>query len=138
MAQTSTDPLERYRKFDTLSPFELKDDLIKLAKDPESAHVFLDAGRGNPNWIATTPREAYFLFGTFGIEESKRVWDAPDLGGMPAKDGIGARLDDFLKRHAKDPGAAMLSAGIEYGVKKLGFDKDAWVHELTDAIIGDM
>ncbi len=138
MAQTSTDPLERYRKFDTLSPFELKDDLIKLAKDPESAHVFLDAGRGNPNWIATTPREAYFLFGSFGIEESKRVWDAPDLGGMPAKDGIGARLDDFLKRHAKDPGAAMLSAGIEYGVKKLGFDKDAWVHELTDAIIGDM
>jgi aspartate 4-decarboxylase len=138
MAQTSTDPLERFRKFDTLSPFELKDDLIKLAKNPESAHVFLDAGRGNPNWIATTPREAYFLFGSFGIEESKRVWDEPDLGGMPAKAGIGARLDDFLKRHAKDPGAAMLSAGIDYGVKKLGFDKDVWVHELTDAIIGDM
>lgn len=138
MSKTISDPLERYRKFDTLSPFELKDDLIKLAKDPESAHVFLDAGRGNPNWIATTPREAFFLFGTFGIEESKRVWDAPDLGGMPAKDGIGARLDDFLKRHAKDPGAAALSAGIEYGVKKLGFEKDAWVHELTDAIIGDM
>lgn len=60
MSKTISDPLERYRKFDTLSPFELKDDLIKLAKDPESAHVFLDAGRGNPNWIATTPREAFF------------------------------------------------------------------------------
>lgn len=103
---TESDPLERFRRFETLSPFELKDDLIKLAKDPESAHVFLDAGRGNPNWIATTPREAYYLFGRFGIEESKRVWDEPDLGGMPKRDGIGARFDDFIKRLANEPGGA--------------------------------
>jgi aspartate 4-decarboxylase len=133
-----TDPLERFRKFESLSPFELKDDLIKLAKDPDSAHVFLDAGRGNPNWIATTPREAYFLFGRFGIEESKRVWDQPDLGGMPARDGIAARLDAFIERHAGEGGAAALKAGIEYGVRDLKFERDAWVHELTDAIIGDM
>ena len=37
---TGSDPLERFRRFETLSPFELKDDLIKLAKDPESTHVF--------------------------------------------------------------------------------------------------
>jgi aspartate 4-decarboxylase len=134
----ASDPLERFRKYETLSPFELKDDLIKLAKNPESAHVFLDAGRGNPNWIATTPREAYFLFGQFGVEESKRVWDEPDLGGMPGRDGIAARLDAFLERHKGEPGAAALRAGIDYGVRKLGFEKDPWVHELTDAIIGDM
>ncbi len=135
---TESDPLERYRRFETLSPFELKDDLIKLAKDPENAHVFLDAGRGNPNWIATTPRLSYFLFGQFGVEESKRVWDAPDLGGMPKKDGIGARFDDFIKRHKDDQGAALLQKMIEHGVQKMGFDKDAWLHELADAIIGDM
>ena len=135
---TESDPLERFRRFETLSPFELKDDLIKLAKDPENAHVFLDAGRGNPNWIATTPRLAYFLFGQFGVEESKRVWDAPDLGGMPKKDGIGARFDDFIKRHKDDQGAALLQTMIEHGVQKMGFDKDAWLHELADAIIGDM
>ncbi len=135
---TESDPLERFRRFETLSPFELKDDLIKLAKDPESVHVFLDAGRGNPNWIATTPREAYFLFGRFGIEESKRVWDEPGLGGMPKKDGIGARFDDFVKRNASEAGAAALKTSVEYGVQKLGFDKDAWLHELADAIIGDM
>src|SRR5579862_89713 len=89
----SSDPLERYRTYESLSPFELKDDLIKLAKDPKSAQLFLDAGRGNPNWIATTPREAYFLFGQFGIEASKRVWDEPDLGGMPKRDGIGEHFD---------------------------------------------
>ena len=137
---SASDPLERFRKFETLSPFELKDDLIKLAKNPESAHVFLDAGRGNPNWIATTPREAYFLFGQFGIEESKRVWDAPDLGGMPERSGsgFGGRFDDFIKRHSGAPGAALLQKMIQYGVEKLGFDKDAWLFELTDAIIGDM
>jgi aspartate 4-decarboxylase len=116
----------------------LKDDLIKLAKDPESIHVFLDAGRGNPNWIAATPREAYFLFGRFGIEESKRMWHEPDLGGMPKRDGIGARFDEFAKRYAKEPGAQALKSFIDYSVNKLKFDKDSWVHELADAIIGDM
>lgn len=134
----TSDPLEEFRRFETLSPFELKDDLIKLAKNAADAHVFLDAGRGNPNWIATTPREAYYLFGSFGIEESKRVWDLPDLGGMPARSGIAGRFDDFIKRHANDAGAAMLKAGVDYGVDTLKFDKEAWLYELTDAMVGDM
>ncbi len=135
---TGSDPLERFRKYESLSPFELKDDLIKLAKDPASVHVFLDAGRGNPNWIATTPREAYYLFGRFGIEESKRVWDEPDLGGMPARGGNGARFDAFIAKYSAEPGAAALKSYIEYGVKELGFDKDAWLFELSDAMVGDM
>jgi aspartate 4-decarboxylase len=137
-ANTTTDPLERFRKFDTISPFELKDELTRIAKDPKSTQTFLNAGRGNPNWIATTPREAYWLFGRFGIEESKRVWDAPDLGGMPEQAGIGKRFDAFITRYAKEPGAAALKTYIDYGVQQLGFDKDAWLYELTDAIIGDM
>ena len=83
---TGSDPLERFRKFETLSPFELKDDLIELQKT-RKRHDVSRRGRGNPNWIATTPRDAYFLFGRFGVEESKRVWDEPDLGGMPAAAG---------------------------------------------------
>jgi aspartate 4-decarboxylase len=136
--KTDVDPLERFRKFDTISPFELKDELTRIAKDPKSTEVFLNAGRGNPNWIATTPREAYFLFGQFGVEESKHVWDAPDLGGMPEQEGIGKRFDAFIARNANAPGAKMLKTGIDYGVNKLGFNKDAWLYELTDAIIGDM
>ncbi|HZV80094.1 MAG TPA: bifunctional aspartate transaminase/aspartate 4-decarboxylase [Candidatus Binatus sp.] len=135
---TKSDPLEKFRKLDTISPFELKDELGRIANLAKDTQTFLNAGRGNPNWIATTPREAYWLFGTFGIEESKRVWDDKDLGGMPDKNGIGARFDAFIAKHAKDPGAEMLKRGIEYGVKELGFEKDAWVYELTDAIIGDM
>ena len=135
---TDPDPLERFRKYDSISPFELKDELTRIAKDPKSTEVFLNAGRGNPNWIATTPREAYYLFGRFSIEESKRVWDEPDLGGMPEKAGIGARFDAFISKHAGDPEAEALKTYIDYGVKQLGFDKDAWLYELTDAMVGDM
>jgi len=138
MATQTTDPLERFRKYDTISPFELKDELGRIASLGKDTQTFLNAGRGNPNWIATTPREAYWLFGRFGIEESKRVWDLKDLGGMPDQKGIGARFDAFIAKNANEPGASMLKTGIEYGVQKCGFDKDAWVYELTDAIIGDM
>ena len=45
------------KKFESLSPFEIKDELIKLAKKTSKTTqlAFLNAGRGNPNWIATAP-----------------------------------------------------------------------------------
>lgn len=48
-----------------ISPFELKNRLINMADESikKLAHTMLNAGRGNPNWIATTPREAFFLLG---------------------------------------------------------------------------
>jgi aspartate 4-decarboxylase len=124
-----------------LSPFELKDELIKIASDrtqgKSASKQFLNAGRGNPNWIATTPREAFFLLGQFALEECKRDWDEPDLGGMPQRKGIARRIEKFLKRTADSPGKALLAASLEYGTEKLDFDADAFVHELTDSLIGD-
>ena len=77
----------QFRDYETLSPFEIKDALIQLARKGEKkrAHAMLNAGRGNPNWVATEPREAFFLLGQFAITESKRVMDLPGLGGMPAR-----------------------------------------------------
>ena len=123
-----------------LSPFELKDSLIHLAKETAQASTaqMLNAGRGNPNWIATEPREAFFLFGEFALGETRRVRDEGILAGMPAKQGSGQRFELFLDMNAKRPGAKFLRGVLDYGVKKKGFDKDAWVYELTDAIIGDM
>ena len=54
--------------YERLSPFELKSKLIELA-DLHDSGVMLRAGRGNPNWIATTPRDAFFLLGQFGLQE---------------------------------------------------------------------
>src|SRR5213595_55743 len=100
--------LMKLRKFETLRPFEIKDELIKLAKktSQRTQSAFLNAGRGNPNWIATTPREGFFLLGQFAISESKRVMDlAAGVGGMPQAQGIAGRMDVWLAKHEDMPGA---------------------------------
>ena len=135
MAELST-----LRKFEALSPFEIKNELRSLAKEATrtTQSAFLDAGRGNPNWIATTPREGFFLLGQFAIIESKRVMDeAPGIGGMPKANGVAARLDTWLAMHQDMPGAPFLSEMVKFAVKTFDFDPDAFVHELVDSIIGD-
>ena len=128
------------RNFESLSPFEIKDELINLAKKTSrtTQSAFLNAGRGNPNWIATTPREGYFLLGQFAVTESKRVMDLPaGIGGMPKLQGIAGRLESWLTSHSDAPGASFLKAMVPFTVKKFGFEADAFVHELVDSIIGD-
>ncbi|MFZ0849037.1 MAG: bifunctional aspartate transaminase/aspartate 4-decarboxylase [Hyphomicrobiaceae bacterium] len=128
------------RKFEALSPFEIKDELISLAKTTSrtTQSAFLNAGRGNPNWIATTPREGFFLLGQFAITESKHVMQhAAGIGGMPHARGIADRFEAWLGKHADMPGAPFLSAMLPFAIKKFGFDRDGFVHELVDSIIGD-
>ncbi|MFC4275107.1 bifunctional aspartate transaminase/aspartate 4-decarboxylase [Achromobacter aloeverae] len=129
----------RQKEMEQLSPFELKDFLINLARDRQktSTAIMLNAGRGNPNWIATEPREAFFLLGRFAMDEARRVYDHGIMAGMPEKPGIAQRLRDFLQRNKNAPGADFLGGVYQYGVKKKGFDPDAWIHELVDSIIGD-
>ena len=52
-----------------MSPFEVKNLLVKMAKkgDEGTTRTLLNAGRGNPNWITTLPREAFFLLGSFAM-----------------------------------------------------------------------
>jgi len=126
--------------FEKLGPFEIKDELIKLAKKTSrtTQSAFLNAGRGNPNWIATKPREGFFLLGQFAITESKRVMEHPaGIGGMPQAQGIASRLEAWLARHADMPGASFLTEMVPFAVKRFGFEPDAFVHELVDSIIGD-
>src|SRR6478736_3612524 len=65
----------RLKEFDKLGPFEIKDFVQKVASKTalENSLSYLNAGRGNPNWVATEPREAFFLLGQFAVTESKRV-----------------------------------------------------------------
>jgi aspartate 4-decarboxylase len=128
-------------ELEQLSPFQLKDVLIQYAKNrtanASATHKFLNAGRGNPNWVATTPREAFFLLGQFALAESRRVWDEPDLGGMPDRTGIADRFRSFLAAAVAGRGADLLRRGLEYATSTLGFEADAFVYELTDGVIGD-
>lgn len=122
-----------------VSPFEFKNKLISLAKDQtkKSARNLLDAGRGNPNWTAATPREAFFTFGQFAVLETRRVWCDKDLAGMPEKEGIAERFLAYIDKHYDVPGVDLLRKIYEYGITIQGFSPDDWVHELADGIIGD-
>ncbi|MDP4144726.1 MAG: aspartate 4-decarboxylase [Bacillota bacterium] len=122
-----------------ISPFEFKNRLISLAEGQreKSAHALLDAGRGNPNWTAAGPREAFFTFGQFAVEETRRVWSEGHLAGMPKKDGISERFKTYLKIHEDAPGISLLKNIINYGVEVQGFNPDEWIYELADGIIGD-
>jgi len=123
-----------------LSPFELKDKLISLASENEreSDAQMLNAGRGNPNWICTTPRDAFGTLLRFGIEESQRGVKIPDLGRMPEKEGIAKRFAAFLSANKDAPGAKLLRESFDYGVKTLKLDPDTFAHELAESIIGCM
>jgi aspartate 4-decarboxylase len=128
------------QKFEALSPFEIKNELIERARKglKTTQSIFLNAGRGNPNWVATTPREGFFLLGQFAITESKRVMDEePGIGGMPQARGIAHRLDRWLADHMDMPGAEFLSSMVKFSLKTFDFEPDAFVHELVDSIIGD-
>jgi len=124
-----------------LSPFELKDKLMELAAESEKESQFpmLNAGRGNPNWVCTTPREAFGTLLRFGIEDTRRgVGLVPDVGRMPEKAGSATRFTAFLDANHTAPGAKLLRESFEYGVNTLKFDPDSFAHELTDGVIGDM
>ncbi|MGL5650301.1 MAG: aspartate 4-decarboxylase [Paraclostridium sp.] len=122
-----------------ISPFEFKDKLIKLAKfrAMESGRRVLDAGRGNPNWTAATPREAFFTFGQFAVNETRRTWNEGDLAGMPKKEGIATRFYQYIYDNLNMPGASLAKDIVDYGIEEFDFDPDSWVFELADAIIGD-
>ncbi|MFE8937049.1 bifunctional aspartate transaminase/aspartate 4-decarboxylase [Streptomyces sp. NPDC007872] len=137
---------EEIRSFAQLSPFELKDTFISLAKEAQedqpgqkdkSQVQMLNAGRGNPNWVATGPREAFYALGYFSLAESRRVWTADDLGGMPEVKGSGERFDAFVRQHPDLPGIELLEKSVAYAVERFGFDRDSFLHELTDSSVGD-
>ncbi|WP_148631196.1 aspartate 4-decarboxylase [Bacillus sp. E214] len=125
-------------QLEKISPFELKDKLIDLAKGKmRITRTMLDAGRGNPNWIAATPREAFFALGQFAVTESRQVWDDGNLAGMPSRIGIAERFNKYVEANQQVPGIHLLKEIIQYGIKNKQFEPDTWVYELVDGIIGD-
>ncbi|MCM1483055.1 MAG: bifunctional aspartate transaminase/aspartate 4-decarboxylase [Muribaculaceae bacterium] len=128
------------KQLSQMSPFEIKNKLIEMAQADarESTATYLNAGRGNPNWIATYPREAFFLLGKFGIEECRLVADnAVGIAGIPAVKGCGERFEKFLDSHKKESGADLLRWTYDYLVNKYDCDPDTVAHEFAEAVIGD-
>ncbi len=131
---------KKERELAKMSPFEIKNELIKLAKKDarKSTGQFLNAGRGNPDWIATEPRQAFFLLGQWALTECERTYkDEPGIAGIPASEGAMDRLKHFLMVNSTRPGATMLDKAIDYCLDTLNIDPDSLAYEWAEAIIGD-
>ncbi len=123
-----------------MSPFEIKNQLIQLAQEDarKSSATFLNAGRGNPNWISADAREAFFALGAYALEECRRTHsEAPGIAGMPTKKGIADRFEKYLEAHHATEGEKLLAQAYRYMVDTLGADRDELVHEWAEGIIGD-
>jgi aspartate 4-decarboxylase len=139
MNQKFENQRKRELPYEKISPFELKNKLLELAsgKQQKSARILLDAGRGNPNWIAATPREAFFALGQFAVSESQHVWNDGHLAGKPSRDGVSSRFDAFCANHGQTPGVPLLHEIVDFEVERHGFERDHLLYELVDGIIGD-
>jgi len=124
------------KRYEGLSPFEIKNKLIEMAIS-HSERMMLNAGRGNPNWVALEPRHAFFELGRFALSESERAPIRPGLGGTPKAEGIAQRFQAFLDENARSPGTPLLRRSLDYVRGDLGLDPAEVLLELVDAILGD-
>jgi aspartate 4-decarboxylase len=126
-----------YSGFEDLSPFELKDKLIEIASS-SADRLMLNAGRGNPNFLATQPRRAFLRLGDFAVEEAERSYSYLDsgFGGLPEKDGMLLRFEDFLHRHEDREGTTFLKATLSYAKNHLGVHRHDLIHEMVQGFLG--
>lgn len=142
METKTKSPLSREyeQELSQMSPFEIKNELIRLAQEDArtSSATYLNAGRGNPNWIAVDAREAFFLLGQFANSEARRVMDdTPGIAGSPVKEGVAGRFEAYLGSLPHSDGAKLLADSYRYVMEQLGGVADDVVFEWVDGITGD-
>ena len=124
------------RTYETLSPFELKNKLIELSSDNSEIEM-LNAGRGNPNWVALEPRHAFFHLGQFALSESENNTIRDGFGGMPSSEGIETRFSNFLVDRNGQSGIDLLRDSVSFVKDRLGISPSDFLLEMSDAILGD-
>ena len=133
----NTKPDRDFSELGSLSPFELKDRLIAIASS-DAQRMMLNAGRGNPNFVATLPRWAFLNLGEFAMLESERSYSYLDsgFGGLPEAEGIVQRFESYAAHHADAAGVRFLRAALSYVKDRLGMNRDAFLGEMVAAFLG--
>ncbi|UQZ87698.1 aspartate 4-decarboxylase [Deltaproteobacteria bacterium Smac51] len=126
-------------KLASLSPFELKNFLIEAASS-HGGQYLLNAGRGNPNFLATEPRHGYYQFGLFAMSEAERSFSyMPEgVGGFPEREGIEARFDIFVSERKGTPGIKFIESCVSYVRDQLGLSAADFIYEMSEALLGCM
>lgn len=125
------------KQFSQLSPFELKDQLIAMATS-DADRMMLNAGRGNPNFLATLPRWAFLSLGEFAMLEAERTYAYLDsgFGGLPENDGIVQRFESYATHHAHSDGVRFLRSAMSYVGDQMGLSREAFLFEMVAAFLG--
>lgn len=127
--------------YEKVSPFEIKNKLIQMAEEDSktTTNTFLNAGRGNPNWLLSFPRKAFFLLGEFAMREADIIQYNVDLGIVesPKKKGLSNRFEAFMHEHRHKEGAKVLREYYSYMHTRYNVDPDDFIYELVDGICGD-
>ena len=121
---------------DHLGAFETSFELIKLAQKNEKDNIFLNAGRGNPNWINTKARLAFNRIVEFGIRESLRTINEPDMAGYTQLKGIAQRFEAFLNPEENRIDDFLVDV-LRYCRYEINLHPDNFVKELVDGAIGN-
>jgi aspartate 4-decarboxylase len=141
MSKREKQDAEKAARLAALSPFELKDELIKAAGggavERAANLAMLNAGRGNPNFIATIPRHGFWQLGLFAMREAERsfAYMPEGLGGFPRRDGLVERFELFLRGNKGVPGIDFLASAVSYVRDQLGLSDGDFLYEMCEGIL---
>jgi len=141
MAKAEKTESGKAEKLAALSPFELKDELIKAAGggavERAANLAMLNAGRGNPNFLATIPRHGFWQLGLFAMRESERsfAYMPEGVGGFPKRDGLTERFELFLRENKGVAGIDFLASAVSYVRDQLGLSAGDFLYEMCEGIL---
>ena len=130
---------KKMKEYLQMSPFEIKNVFIQMAEKASKRKKipFLNAGRGNPNFLNTTVREGFSCLNNFASHTAAKRLMTKDLGLRPQKKGIAKKLATYVNKHCRGEGSSFIKKAIPFAEKKFKLKKDDFVYEMTDAILGD-
>ncbi|MGX4686976.1 aspartate 4-decarboxylase [Vagococcus sp. JNUCC 83] len=116
-----------------LSSFELN---LLLEKNTLKEKYVLNAGRGNPNWHAPVPREAFLLLSQFALMETMDMKNSLIRGGIKSDNTRYKRFQLFLEQKSGE-GALFLHNVLTNGTNFFGIHQYEWLDKMLDYSLGD-
>lgn len=132
---------EDLKKYHKMSPFEIKDHLVTLAKlsfekNGKKEDKFLNAGRGNPNFFNTIVRDAFSYFSLFANHLADSASSFDNIAFRYTKENIYQKFIEYFEKREKNEAIIFLIDAINFAIKEFDFDKDAFIYELSDGALG--